>query len=104
MHYHLSEALPDDENEWIYTHGDTIAYQFYYGDYEFALGILIDNKLLPREFLAYLCSQAEENEMSLHKLYNGHFSASFWLDLGVDYLNEQYRRDNYLRTLHQKGC
>jgi len=86
----LWESLSDEdinEDENIYTEGDMIASQFFYGNFTDAVGHLKDYECRAGDFLAYLEEQAEEfgfDSVTDQSFYNGHFSCDFWIAIGSE--------------------
>ena len=71
-----------NEDEMIYTVGDSLAYQFYCGNFSFSADQMIEDNISVNEFLEWLEDKAEEldYEDKLNTLYGGHFSNGFWLE------------------------
>jgi len=83
----LYDTLPKEdinEDEGIYTYGDSLAYQFYCGNWSASVKEMKDEGWTVSKFIEYLEEQAEEFNASLADIYGGHFSASFWANLGAE--------------------
>ncbi len=73
-----------NEDEGIFTHGDDIATQFYYGNFTDAVGMLRELNASAKDFAEFIMDKAEEYGVLPLELYNGHFSFDFWIALGSE--------------------
>jgi len=68
------------------TLGDSIATQFYYGNFSDAVQTLRENNITAMEFVDFLEDRAEEQCSDLSNIYGGHFSPTFFVCLGSEQL------------------
>ena len=83
----LYDTLPKEdinEDEGIYTYGDSLAYQFYCGNWSASVKEMKDEGWTVSEFIEYLEHQASDYDDILSEMYNGHFRPSFWANLGAE--------------------
>ena len=71
-----------NEDEGVYTVGDEILLSFYYGNFSQGVKKLQEINCRARDLLDYLEQLADSYDIRVEELYNGHFSADFWLALG----------------------
>lgn len=84
----INTQLPLDEqneDEQIITIGDSILSQFYYGNYSDAIGYMVEDRITPKELAEYLEGIAEEFDVEVSSLYNGHFTMSLFACIGESY-------------------
>ena len=82
----LYTQLPEEERtEEESTIGESIALQFYYGNFSSGLDELRELSISSRDFLNYLEDLADDYGTNLDDLYGGHFSPDFWLTLGQNH-------------------
>ena len=89
----VNTKLPiDEQNEYdaVYTIGDDILNQFFYGNYSDAIKMMIKDFISPEELAAYLEDKAENYNMRVDELYNGYFTYSCFASIGQSY-NEERR-------------
>lgn len=70
-----------DEDEQIFTIGESIASQFYYGNWNYAVEEMKTYNVTAKEFYLYLEAMAEKIEGTLSDLYRGHFDTMFFMEL-----------------------
>ena len=88
----VNTTLPmdeQDEDEQIYTIGDKILNQFYYGNYSNAINMMIKDNIEPSQLAKYLMSQAKELDMDTSELYQGHFTLDLFANIGMSYVNKR---------------
>lgn len=76
-----------NEDEGIFTHGDDIAAQFYYGNFSDAVTMLREMGLRAKDFVEFMEDKAEEfgyENIASEGFYHGHFSTGFWVALGSE--------------------
>ena len=78
-----TEAI--NEDKLIYTTGDSILNQFFYGNYTDALEEMVKEHITPMELADYLEEKAEEYDTGTDELYGNHFTISFFAGLGESY-------------------
>jgi len=86
----IDTVLPVDEqneDEQIVTYGDSILSQFYYGNYSDGINNLVEYQIRPDELATYLEDKAEEYDMKVSELYNGHFDLTLFASIGETYGN-----------------
>lgn len=71
-----------NEDEGIFTTGDDICSQFYYGNFSEAVEMMKGYELRAKDIVNYIEAKAEEYGCEVKDLYNGHFSPDFWVALG----------------------
>ena len=79
-----------NEDEGIYTIGDSILSQFYYGNYSDSIDELLELNIEPNMLAEYLEEVAEEYDTTPSELYNGHFTDTLWANIGMDYMIGRY--------------
>jgi len=82
----LYNVLPRDEidrDEGIVTFGDSVLSQFYYGNYIDAVNMLRSSCVSADTLAEYLEDQAEELDMDIKDMYNGHFTLSLFASIGA---------------------
>ena len=70
-----------DEQQEIITYGDSIASQFYFGNWSDGVKELEHYDVSAKEFFFYLEEMAEEIEGTLSDIWGGHFDTEFWMEL-----------------------
>ncbi len=86
--------LPVDEineDEQIYTIGDDILNQFYYGNYSDAIKMMVKDNIEPNELAEYLAEQAIELDCNTSELYYGHFTLEFFASIGMSYIQARMK-------------
>lgn len=81
LHTQLDEQ-DINEDEAIYTVGDNILNQFYYGNFSSSVTDMREYNISSNELIDYLEELSNEYDCKVDDLYHGHFSASFWVALG----------------------
>lgn len=82
--YNNLDVEEQNEDEGIFTHGDDIAAQFYYGNFTDAAGMLRELNTTAKDFAEFIMDKADDYVSQPLELYNGHFSFGFWCDLGSE--------------------
>ena len=70
------------EEEGITTYGEAIAYTFICGNFTDGVKELKELNLTATDLLEFLELVAEDYGCELHEIYNGHYTADFWIALG----------------------
>ncbi len=86
------EARYMDEDEGIYTVGDEILNQFYYGNYSDAVNMMIEDNIEPNELADYLIEKSIEFDCNVSDLYNNHFTLDLFANIGMSYVSMQSRK------------
>ncbi len=76
-----------NEDEGIITIADSILNQFYYGNYTDAIAEMLSSGIRPDELATYLEEKAEEYDMAVKDMYNGHFDYTLFASIGETYGN-----------------
>jgi len=74
-----------NEDEQVYTVGDSILMSFYYGNYSDGIKELLEYQIRPEELAEYLEDKAEEYNTTVSELYNGHFTLSLFSSIGSSF-------------------
>ncbi len=80
-----------NEDEQVFTRGDDILMSFYYGNYTQGIKEMISYSVRPEELAEYLEGKAEEYEMQVSEMYNGHFTLAYFASIGESYRDEEIR-------------
>lgn len=78
-----------NEDEQVFTRGDDILLSFYYGQFMQGIQEMISYSVRPEELAEYLEDKAEEYDMQVSELYNGHFTLSYFASIGESYREER---------------
>ena len=84
----INDMLPieeQDEYDSVYTVGDSILNQFFYGNYSDAIKMMVEDSIEPNELAEYLEDKAEEYDMEVKDMYNGHFTMSLFANIGMSF-------------------
>ncbi len=84
----VNTHLPLDEqneDEQVITIGDDILIQFYYGNFTDAISMMIKEYISPVALAEYLEKKGEEYDTVPSELYNGHFTLSYFAEIGASY-------------------
>ena len=74
------------EDEECKTVGESIAIQFYYGNFSDSVAELRELNTTAVEFVDFLEGMAEELDTDLASMFGGHFSPTFFVNLGSEQL------------------
>ena len=88
----VNDILPiDEQNDYddVYTVGDDILNQFYYGNYSDAIQMMVKDFIEPNKLAEYLEEKAEEYDMDIKDMYNGHFTMSLFANIGMSFQQER---------------
>ena len=86
--------LPVDEineDEQIYTIGDDILSQFYYGNYTDAIEMMVKDNIEPVELGDYIDKKNEESDLSICDCYDGFFTLGFFASIGMSYIQARMK-------------
>lgn len=85
---HLAPEMVN-EDEGIYTQGDDVLYSFYCGNFSQGIKEMLEYNITPRELGEYLETLAEDCGCEISTLYNGHFTLSYFGEIGEAYDRER---------------
>lgn len=75
------------EYDGVYTVGDSILNQFFYGNYTDSINKMLEVNITPQQIGEYLEEKAEEFGCNVSDLYNNHFTLSYMASIGETYGN-----------------